>query len=245
MVLRKPLVLKGGIPQQLPAGDAVVAPTRLVPVRMADGVTLRQVTVGSAGPAMVVFASGVSAEVAGANAAVWLLTQDPPLPVPPDPVDISGKLDVDFSGFTDGITPQVTDLWPLRRGSSTFKLTVQAFLTWLLGSARNWLGVQTFSAGAVIGEQSPIVKCKVIDTTMTTSTSNVDVVAHGLAQADILSVTGAVLSTAGNWIGANSLYADSKWTFGVSTTHIRALVVDSGGSTVSGRPARFHIFYKG
>ena len=242
MALRKPLVLKGGIPQQLPAGDAVVAPTRLVSVRMTDGVTVRQVTVGSAGPAMVVLADGSSAEVVAANAAVWLLTQDP---TPPDPVDLSGKLDVDFNGFTDAVTPQVTDLWPVRRGSSTFKLTVQALLTWLLGSARTWLGVQTFSAGAVIGEQSPVVKCKVIDTTMTTSTSNVDVVAHGLAQADILSVTGAVLSTAGNWIGANSLYADSKWTFGVSTTHIRALVVDSGGSTVSGRPARFHIFYKG
>ncbi|WP_313329566.1 hypothetical protein [Comamonas sp.] len=245
MALRKPLVLKGGIPQQLPAGDAVVAPTRLVSVRMADGVTLRQVTVGSAGPAMVVFASGVSAEVAGENAAVWLLTQDPPLPVTPDPVDITGKLDVDFSGFTDGVTPQVTDIWAIRRGSSTFKLTVQALLTWLLGSARTWLGVQTFSAGAVIGEQSPVVKCKVIDTTMTSSTSNTDLVAHGLVQADILSASGSVLTSTGVWVGMNSSYGDAQWAFTVNATHIRALVTSASSASVSGRPARFHIFYKG
>ncbi|WP_312836429.1 hypothetical protein [Comamonas sp.] len=242
MVLRKPLVLKSGIPQQLPAGDAVVAPTRLVSVRMADGVTVRQVTVGSAGPAMVVLADGSSAEVVAANAAVWLLTQDP---TPPDPVDLSGKLDVDFNTFTDGVTPQVTDLWPMRRGSSTFKLTVQALLTWLLGSARTWLGVQTFSAGAVIGEQSPVVKCKVIDTTMTSSTSNTDLVAHGLVQADILSASGSVLTSTGVWVGMNSSYGDAQWAFTVNATHIRALVTSASSAGVSGRPARFHIFYKG
>lgn len=242
MPIRKPLILKGGIPQQLPAGDAVVAPTRLVSVRMADGVTVRQVTVGSAGPAMVAFADGSSAEVVAANAAVWLLTQDP---TPPDPVDLSGKLDVDFNGFTDGVTPQVTDLWPVRRGSSTFKLTVQALLTWLLGSARTWLGVQTFSAGAVIGEQSPVVKCKVIDTTMTSSTSNTDLVAHGLVQADILSASGSVLTSTGVWVGMNSSYGDAQWAFTVNATHIRALVTSASSASVSGRPARFHIFYKG
>lgn len=242
MALRKPLVLKSGIPQQLPAGDAVVAPTRLVSVRMADGVTVRQVTVGSAGPALVVLADGSSAEVVAANAAVWLLTQHP---TPPDPVDLSGKLDVDFNAFTDGVTPQVTDLWPVRRGSSTFKLTVQALLTWLLGSARTWLGVQTFSAGAVIGEQSPAVKCKVIDTTMTSSTSNTDLVAHGLVQADILSASGSVLTSTGVWVGMNSSYGDAQWAFTVNATHIRALVTSSSSAGVSGRPARFHIFYKG
>lgn len=242
MALRKPLVLKSGIPQQLPAGDAVVAPTRLVSVRMADGVTVRQVTVGSAGPAMVVLADGSSAEVVAANAAVWLLTQDP---TPPDPVDLSGKLDVDFSGFTDGVTPQVTDIWAIRRGSSTFKLTVQALLTWLLSSARSWLGVQTFSAGAVIGEQSPVVKCKVIDTTMTSSTSNTDLVAHGLVQADILSASGSVLTSTGVWVGMNSSYGDAQWAFTVNATHIRALVTSASSASVSGRPARFHIFYKG
>ncbi|MEJ5148936.1 hypothetical protein [Comamonas sp. MYb396] len=242
MPIRKPLVLKGGIPQQLPAGDAVVAPTRLVAVRMADGVTVRQVTVGSAGPAMVVLADGSSAEVVAANAAVWLLTQDP---TPPDPVDLSGKLDVDFNGFTDGVAPQVTDLWPVRRGSSTFKLTVQALLTWLLGSARNWLGVQTFSSGAVLGELSPIVKCKVIDTTMTSSTAGVDLVAHGLVQADIQGVHGMVLSTAGHWVGMNSQYTDSQWVFAVSATHIRAAVTAASSSAVTGRAARFFIFYKG
>ena len=242
MGIRKPLVLSGGIPRQLPAGDAVVAPTRLVSVRMADGVTVRQVTVGSAGPAMVVFANGTSAEVAAANAAVWLLTQDP---APPDPVDLSGKLDVDFSGLADGVAPQVTDLWPVRRGSSTFKLTVQALLTWLLGSARNWLGVQTFSAGAVLGEQSLVIKSKTIDTTMTSSTVGVDLVVHGLVQADILSVQGMVFSTAGHWIGVNSIYADSQWAFSVSATNLRAAVTASASAAVSGRPARFHIFYKG
>lgn len=242
MGIRKPLVLKGGIPQQLTAGDAVVAPTRLVSLRMADGVTVRQVTVSSAGPAMVVFADGSSAEVAAANAAVWLLTQDP---TPPDPVDISGKLDVDFNGLADGIAPQVADLWPVRRGSATLKLTVQSLLTWLLGSARNWLGVQTFSAGAVLGEQSQVIKSKTIDTTMTSSTAGVDLVAHGLVQADIQSVHGMVLSTAGYWVGVNSLYADSQWAFSVSTTHLRAAVTASASAAVSGRPARFHIFYKG
>ena len=242
MGIRKPLVLNGGIPRQLPGGDAVVAPTRLVSLRMADGVTVREVAVSSAGPAMVVFANGTSAEVATANAAVWLLTQDP---APPDPVDLSSKLDVDFSGFADGVAPQVTDLWPVRRGSSTFKLTVQALLTWLLSSARNWLGVQTFSAGAVIGEQSPIVKCKVIDVTMTTSTSSVDLVAHGLVQADLLNVSGMVLGTAGHWIGMNNRFSDSQWVFSVSATHIRALVPSPEGAAVSGRPARFFIFYKG
>lgn len=242
MALRKPLVLKRGIPQQLPAGDAVVAPTRLVSVRMADGVTVRQVTVGSAGPAMVVFADGSSAEVVATNAAVWLLTQDS---TPPDPVDLSGKLDVEFNGFADGVMPQETDLWPVRRGSSTFKLTVQAFLTWLLGSARTWLGVQTFSAGAVIGEQSPVVKCKVIDTTMTSSTSNTDLVAHGLVQADILSASGSVLTSTGVWVGMNSSYGDAQWAFTVNATHIRALVTSASSASVSGRPARFHIFYKG
>lgn len=239
MGIRKPLVLNGGIPRQLPAGDAVVAPTRLVPVRMADGVTVRQVEVGNAGPALVTFADGSTAEVSAANAAVWLLTQDP------TPVDLSSKLDVDFSAFADGVAPQVTDLWPVRRGSSTLKLTVQALLTWLLGSARNWLGVQTFSAGAVIGEQSPVVKCKVIDTTMTSSTSSVDLVAHGLVQADLLNVSGMVLSTAGHWIGMNNRFSDSQWVFSVSATHIRALVPSPEGAAVSGRPARFHIFYKG
>ncbi|MEJ5125867.1 hypothetical protein WH367_07385 [Comamonas sp. MYb21] len=239
MDIRKPLVLKGGIPQQLPAGDAVVAPTRLVPVRMADGVTVRQVEVGNAGPALVTFADGSTAEVSAANAAVWLLTQDP------TPVDLSGKLDVEFSGFADGVAPQVTDLWPVRRGSSTFKLTVQALLTWLLGSARNWLGVQTFSAGAVIGEQSPIVKCKVLDTTMTSSTAGVDLIAHGLSQADILNANGMVLSTNGHWVGMNSQYADSQWVFVVSATHVRAAVTAASSSAVTGRAARFFIFYKG
>ncbi|GEM_PF-2783674 len=242
MVLRKPLVLKGGIPQQLPAGDSVVAPTRLVSVRMADGVTVRQVTVGSAGPAMVVLADGSSAEVVAANAAVWLLTQDP---TPPDPVDLTGKLDVDFNAFTDGVTPQVTDLWAIRRGSSTFKLTVQAFMTWLLGSARSWLGVQTFSAGAVLGEQSLTIKCKTIDTTMTSSTSGADLVSHGLVQADVLSVQGMVLSSAGFWVGMNNQYSDSQWVFFLTSTAIRAAVVSGASSSVAGRPARFHIFYKG
>jgi hypothetical protein len=242
MALRKPLVLKGGIPQQLPAGDAVVAPTRLVSVRMADGVTVRQVTVGSAGPAMVVLADGSSAEVVAANAAVWLLTQDP---TPPDPVDLSGKLDVDFNGFADGVTPQVTDLWPVRRGSSTFKLTVQALLTWVLGSARTWLGVQTFSAGAVLGEQSLTIKSKTIDTTMTSSTTGADLVSHGLVQADVLSVQGMVLSSAGFWVGMNNQYSDSQWVFFLTSTAIRAAVVSGASSSVAGRPARFHIFYKG
>lgn len=242
MALRKPLVLKGGIPQQLPAGDAVVAPTRLVSVRMADGVTVRQVTVGSAGPALVVLADGSSAEVVAANAAVWLLTQDP---TPPDPVDLSGKLDVDFSGFTDGVTPQVTDIWAIRRGSSTFKLTVQALLTWLLSSARSWLGVQTFSAGAVLGEQSLTIKSKTIDTTMTSSTTGADLVSHGLVQADVLSVQGMVLSSAGFWVGMNNQYSDSQWVFFLTSTAIRAAVVSGASSSVAGRPARFHIFYKG
>lgn len=242
MAIRKPLVLNGGIPRQLPAGDAVVAPTRLVSLRMADGVTVREVAVGSAGPAMVVFANGSSAEVVAANAAVWLLTQDP---TPPDPVDLSGKLDVDFNGLADGVAPQVTDLWPVRRGAATLKLTVQTLLTWLLGSARNWLGVQTFSAGAVIGEQSPVVKCKEVNTTMTSSTAGVDLVAHGLVQADILGVHGMVLSSASQWIGVNSIYSDSQWAFSLSTTHIRAAVTASASAAVSGRPARFFIFYKG
>ncbi len=242
MALRKPLVLKGGIPQQLPAGDAVVAPTRLVSVRMADGVTVRQVTVGSAGPAMVVLADGSSAEVVAANAAVWLLTQDP---IPPDPVDLSGKLDVDFNGFADAVTPQVTDLWAIRRGSSTFKLTVQALLTWLLGSARIWLGVQTFSAGAVLGEQSLTIKSKTIDTTMTSSTTGADLVSHGLVQADVLSVQGMVLSSAGIWVGMNNQYSDSQWVFFLTSTAIRAAVVSGASSSVVGRPARFLIFYKG
>lgn len=242
MALRKPLVLKGGIPQQLPAGDAVVAPTRLVSVRMADGVTVRQVTVGSAGPAIVVLADGSSAEVVAANAAVWLLTQDP---TPPDPVDLSGKLEVDFNGFTDGVSPQLADLWPVRRGSSTFKLTVQTFVTWLLGSARNWLGVQTFSAGAVLGEQSLVIKSKTIDTTMTSSTTGADLVAHGLVQADILSVTGIVNNTAGNWVPPNSYYSDAQWNFIVTNAQIRAVVTAASSASVSGRPARFHIFYKG
>lgn len=242
MPIRKPLVLKGGIPQQLPTGDAVVAPTRLVPVRMADGVTVREVAVSSAGPAMVVFATGVSAEVAAANAAVWLLTQEP---TPPEPVDISGKLDVDFNGLADGGAPQVADLWAVRRGAATLKLTVQSLLTWLLGSARSWLGVQTFSAGAVIGDFSPVVKCKVIDTTMTTSTSSVDLVTHGVVYADILGVNGLVNNTSGNWVPMNETYAGSRWAFAISSTHIRVLVSATEGSAVSGRPARFFIFYKG
>lgn len=258
MPSRKPLVLQSGLPKQLATGDVLDIPARTVPVYLSGG-GARAVKIASVGTALVLTAAGASLVIAhNSTGGVWEIGKDTDAAalsarvgaaeanISDMQTSIGGKLDANFSTLADGVAPALTDLMVLRRGAISAKLTVQGWIDWLLNTARTWTGVQTFSAGAVLGEQSPTIKCKVIDTTLPSSTGvSADLAPHGLAAANIISVIGYALDTNGSNVPPNTYYANSQWACNWSSTHIRAALPSATtSSAVSGRSVRFHIFYK-
>ena len=156
----------------------------------------------------------------------------------------SGKLDADFSTSASGAPGQDADLLSIRRGASNLKLTLANFVSYLTSVARSWAGVQTFSAGAALGELSPTIKVKTVTGTMLATAGSANyVAAHGLTAAKILHVfarvsanDGSVVPPGGATASQNySIYWGGDWVF---------VVTGAGASSnILSRPVTFLIFY--
>lgn len=259
--LRKPLILKGGKPQQLSASDVLDVPTRTVPVYLAGGGSLK-VRVASNAPAFVTTAAGATLEVLASGATgAWFIGADTDSAalatrlaaaetsvattaagLDATNTTVASKLDADLSALTAASAGADTDIVVIQRSASRLKLALSTLVSYITGVARSWAGVQTFSAGAALGESSPTVKCKVLDITLpAASGASVDLVAHGITAANIVSYAARVTaSDTGNFCLPGNGYPNATFNIGVSSTHVRASVT---GSSVAGQAGKVFIFY--